>query len=623
MGLGFEFFTNNLMELCQEHNCEKTAKVVCSCNSMVFCNKHSVSHTRMSGAHNLDFLRIQISQEVREKVISKLIKIFDSINTTLHDIQAATQKTVAKIYHDLSTVQNELHTLQYQHLSAIRSLNKSTKVYRKTDNFYESLLILSQENHEEAFKALQEPRIAFSLSETQNYFTLSNASSYLPNTSIQKKTELIKHLHQLNHKIMIYKYANYIKSDSPTLETLLEIIKDSAHNPEYSIPASRALTILSKLGFDFSNQNLRGISVPGAEITEGIYKHTDFSDSNLSNSKLNLSVLAPAILNFKVLSSISQGQKTFKGHSSSITCLKFSHDNTLLLSAGHDKTIRIWETQTGYCRIIMDQHLEAVLSIDISRSSNEILTGSADSTVRLWDRNTGIIKNIFTEHKEAVNSVTFLNNDLYIASASEDKTVLVMSKTGDVIARYSNTAPICCLAVSGRVCEDNSWNVLWGNCKGDIKMWKIGGNKVLWDRTSAHECRIVGLGISRKNRYVISAGINGVVRIWASYKGKKIAKNVGRLPIIIQEIDTKGGIKCFKILGSFKVFLTVTEGNKMKMWKRKSGEVIGEAENNKEVLYAELSAHGYHIAYDNGNDIEVRDIHEVFSAEQISKELNR
>ncbi|KIK33089.1 hypothetical protein CY34DRAFT_729064 [Suillus luteus UH-Slu-Lm8-n1] len=37
----------------------------------------------------------------------------------------------------------------------------------------------------------------------------------------------------------------------------------------------------------------------------------------------------------------------FKGHSRQITCIDISADNTLLVSGSFDKTVRIWNLDTG------------------------------------------------------------------------------------------------------------------------------------------------------------------------------------------------------------------------------------------------------------------------------------
>ena len=155
------------------------------------------------------------------------------------------------------------------------------------------------------------------------------------------KNDLINHLCQLNHKAQLRKYARYKKDDQDTLNNLLIIIKDSANNSDLSIPASRALTILSELNYDFSDLQLQNVQVNGAEITEGIFKNTNFCKSNFSGVKLNLKSLSQAIIDFDVISSIEEGKKKLGGHKSMIRSLKFSFDGRLLLSTSDDNTIRV------------------------------------------------------------------------------------------------------------------------------------------------------------------------------------------------------------------------------------------------------------------------------------------
>lgn len=76
---------------------------------------------------------------------------------------------------------------------------------------------------------------------------------------------------------------------------------------------------------------------------------------------------------------------TLRGHKGDVRDVSFSHDGRLLASAGHDKTIRIWEPNTRKLRIVLQGHANWVTTLAFSRDSKLLASGSSDKTIKLWD----------------------------------------------------------------------------------------------------------------------------------------------------------------------------------------------------------------------------------------------
>jgi WD40 repeat protein len=64
--------------------------------------------------------------------------------------------------------------------------------------------------------------------------------------------------------------------------------------------------------------------------------------------------------------------------------LTFSPDGGLLVSAGGDHMVHIWDLNTGDLKATLDQHTRGVTSLALSSDGRLLVTGSLDGTVQFW-----------------------------------------------------------------------------------------------------------------------------------------------------------------------------------------------------------------------------------------------
>jgi WD40 repeat protein len=108
--------------------------------------------------------------------------------------------------------------------------------------------------------------------------------------------------------------------------------------------------------------------------------------------------------------------------------VSFSPDGKRIVSGSEDKTLKVWDSQTGQEKLTFKGHSEPVSSVSFSPDGKRIVSGSgrvASGEIKVWDAQTGQETLTLTGHSDWVESVSFSPDGKRIVSGSLDGTVKV------------------------------------------------------------------------------------------------------------------------------------------------------------------------------------------------------
>ncbi|GAB2220491.1 hypothetical protein Droror1_Dr00008145 [Drosera rotundifolia] len=130
--------------------------------------------------------------------------------------------------------------------------------------------------------------------------------------------------------------------------------------------------------------------------------------------------------------------RTYMGHSKAVRDICFSNDGTKFLSAGYDKNIKYWDTETGkVISTFSTGKIPYVVKLNPDDDKqNILLAGMSDKKIVQWDMNTGQITQEYDQHLGAVNTITFVDNNRRFVTSSDDKSLRVWEFGIPVVIKY-------------------------------------------------------------------------------------------------------------------------------------------------------------------------------------------
>ena len=160
---------------------------------------------------------------------------------------------------------------------------------------------------------------------------------------------------------------------------------------------------------------------------------------NIANKLLSKKDIGKLIESFKFKPFI----KREKGHSSSISSVAISPDGKTIVSGSWDKTIKIWDMQSGECLNTLEGHSSYVESVVISPDGKTIVSGDHNGTIKIWDMKNTKCLNTLKLHSGYVRSVAISLNGKTIVSVSDDEIIRIWDiQSGECVYASDHRAKV-------------------------------------------------------------------------------------------------------------------------------------------------------------------------------------
>ena len=226
----------------------------------------------------------------------------------------------------------------------------------------------------------------------------------------------------------------------------------------------------------------------------------------------SLFFLSVAISNAQDIETVVQ-----RGHYAAVKAVAFTPDGKYLLTGSRDKSIKLWDFESGREVRSYLGHKSTVNDIDITSDGKYFVSSSADRTAKYWEISTGKLIRSFDIHKDYVTEVKLSEDDKVLFTGGYDfKAYLWNVATGDTIRSFKVDPDKGLGYGVSAAFHPNGRFLAIGNDNSTTRVIDLKSDKEFYvNKPSSGSCGGCGTSVSyaQKGSYLIMAPNKGRIKV--------------------------------------------------------------------------------------------------------------
>jgi guanine nucleotide-binding protein subunit beta-2-like 1 protein len=148
-----------------------------------------------------------------------------------------------------------------------------------------------------------------------------------------------------------------------------------------------------------------------------------------------------------------------QGHTEWVSCVRFSPNiqNPIIVSAGWDKLVKVWNLTNCKLRTNLVGHTGYVNTVTVSPDGSLCASGGKDGTARLWDLNEG--KHLYSlDAGDIIHSLVFSPTRYWLCAATQSGIKIWDLETKSVVADLTKNYPDFQAKSNNPACISLAWS---------------------------------------------------------------------------------------------------------------------------------------------------------------------
>ncbi len=317
-----------------------------------------------------------------------------------------------------------------------------------------------------------------------------------------------------------------------------DIFEKSEHTTQVLLGKHLSITREGE-DFVFYKEVIKGLDKDCVVVT-----HVSYSNCATILTLMYFKILPPDIKRYitllmlgHTLDSNFEYLKTFKGHTDLIKAVAFSPNGEKMAMASYDKTVSVWNIESGQQLFKFDQHSQSVPCVIFSPDGDSLLTGSDDTTARLWSLSTGEqLLHVEEEPQEGdvggIQSVAFSTCGSTVVTGSLEGIVSVW----DAVTGQSL---LCFHFNGGRICSAvfslDGAKIFFGTSEGNVSVFHVAKTRELlgFKLKGTQKDFISAVAFSPDRQLVLFGYKDGIISLCNIEKKKCLLKLKGHNGMVI------------------------------------------------------------------------------------------
>ena len=266
--------------------------------------------------------------------------------------------------------------------------------------------------------------------------------------------------------------------------------------------------------------------------------------------------------------------RTLVGHTGQVIAVTLTADGRRAVSMGNDKTIRVWNVETGECVQVLEikgctpeGHTIGTHDVALAMDGRRAVTADWFYILRVWDLDSGSCLHTLKGHTDEVNGVAVTVDGRWAVSASDDKTLRVWDVERGRCLRtlegHDSAVNTVAMTPSGQRAVSTSYD--------ELRVWDVETGQCLGCHT--YPFRLSSVAMTVDGRLVVSACEDEKIRFLDVETGKQL-----------HTLEDESGSNAVALTADGRRAVSANRHRELRVWDLETGQCLRTLEGHTDTV---------------------------------------